>query len=114
MVTCLHMVIYPEICLKTVVFPGVRKKFTKKMALKYLSISSLKTESCSENGLLRYEEMLVNSLESPTIRGFAQDTSNRVPYLTSLAGRKKNLKPTAVPSIFFWKQEEGPEEKKSC
>ena len=25
-------------------------------------------------------------------------------YLTSLTGRKKSLKPTAVPSIFFWKQ----------
>ena len=25
-------------------------------------------------------------------------------YLTSLAGRKRALKPTAVPSVFFWKQ----------
>ena len=25
-------------------------------------------------------------------------------YFTSLTGRKRNLKPTAVPSIFFWKQ----------
>jgi len=25
-------------------------------------------------------------------------------YLASLTGRKKNLKPTAVPSISFWKQ----------
>lgn len=47
MVTCFHIVIYSEICLKTVVFPGVRKRFTKKMALKYLSLSSLKTENCS-------------------------------------------------------------------
>ena len=39
-----------RICLKTVVFPGVRKKFTKRMALKYLSISSLKTKNCSGNG----------------------------------------------------------------
>ena len=42
MFTCLHVVVLFEICLKTVVFPGVRKKFTKRMALKYLSISSLK------------------------------------------------------------------------
>lgn len=25
-------------------------------------------------------------------------------YLTSVTGRKKSLKPTAVPSVFFWKQ----------
>ena len=40
-------------------------------------------------------------------------------YLTSLARRKKNLKPTAVPSIFFYEarlsgEKEVPEEKKSC
>ena len=50
MFTCLHVVAKSEICLKTVVFPGVRKKFKKRMALKYLSISSLKTENCSGNG----------------------------------------------------------------
>ena len=51
MFTCLHVhvVVQSEICLKTVVFPGVRKKLTKRMALKYLSISSLKTENCSGN-----------------------------------------------------------------
>ena len=40
-------------------------------------------------------------------------------YLTSLTGREKSLKPTAVPSIFFLEarlsgKEEVPEEKKSC
>ena len=69
------------------------------MALKYLSISSLKTENCSGNGLSPYEEMLAKSLEWPIIRGFKSRD-----YLTSLTGRKKSLKPTAVPSLFFWKQ----------
>ena len=39
-----------KICLNAVVFPVVRKGFTKIMELKYLSISSLRTEGCSENG----------------------------------------------------------------
>ena len=43
--------------------------------------------------------MLAKSLEWPIIRGFKSRD-----YLTSLAGRKKSLKQTAVPSIFFWKQ----------
>lgn len=46
MVICFYIVIYFEICFKIVVFSGVRKRFIKKMVLKYFFLSFLKIENC--------------------------------------------------------------------
>ena len=68
-------------------FLGVPKRFTKRMALKYLTTSSLKTKSF----FLKKKWVCSRHFKSRD-------------YVTSLAGRKRTLKTTAVPSVFFWKE----------
>ena len=90
---------------QTVVFPGVRKKFTKRMALKYLSISSLKTDGeLFRKWIVAIRRDVGKEFEVTDPTRVCSRHFKSSDYLTSLTGRKKSLKPTAVPSIFFWKQ----------
>ena len=93
-------------------FLGVPKRFTKRMALKYLTTSSLKTELFLKWIVAIRRDIGKEFRVTEHTRVCSRHFKSR-DYVTSLAGRKRTLKTTAVPSFFFGRKEGSPVKRKS-
>ena len=74
------------------------------MALKYLTTSSLKTKSFFLKWIVAIRRDIGKEFRVTEHTRVCSRHFKSRDYVTSLAGRKRTLKTTAVPSVFFWKE----------
>ena len=91
-------------CLRIAVFQSVKRRFTSKTGYRFLSTHFLMKKSYYLKWIVAIRRDIDKHFQVTKHTRVCSRHFKPSHYLPSLVGRKRTLKPTAVPSVFHWKK----------